>query len=50
MAATEQHFDPETGEELVWDIFENTYVTRDYWNYVNQLGPYRPVKIKKELS
>lgn len=44
MAATEQRFDSETGEELVWDIFENAWVTRDYWNFVNQIGPYRPQK------
>jgi hypothetical protein len=27
--------------DLVWDIFENAWVTRDYWNWVNQQGKYR---------
>ena len=25
----------ENGNPMVWDIFENTWVTREYWDYVN---------------
>lgn len=28
--------------DYVWDIFENAWVTRDYWQYVNQRGQYAP--------
>lgn len=27
--------DRETGERLVWDIFENAWVTLSYWKWVN---------------
>lgn len=27
--------DRETGERMVWDIFENCWVTISYWNWVN---------------
>lgn len=36
------------GCELVWDIFENDWVSRDYWDWVNQQGKYAPAKVKVE--
>lgn len=31
--------------DLVWDIFENQWVTRDYWDWVNQQGKHAPKKV-----
>lgn len=30
----------EREERMVWDVFENCYVTYDYWQWVNQRGKY----------
>lgn len=29
------------GEEHVWSIMDNTWVTREYWEYINGRGPKR---------
>ena len=35
MAASETKRDPATGEELVWSIHDNDWVTISYWEWVN---------------
>lgn len=35
---------PKPEGDYVWDVFLNTWVTRDYWQYVNQRGKYASAK------
>lgn len=30
------------GVTHVWSILDNAWVSLDYWNWVNQIGKYRP--------
>lgn len=38
-AQTKSKKTSETTPEMVWDIFENTWVTREYWEWVNGRDP-----------
>lgn len=35
VASNARKFDPATGEELVWSIHDNAWVTVSYWEWVN---------------
>lgn len=30
---------PQDDPNMVWDVFENTWVTREYWSWVNGRVP-----------
>ena len=38
MAASETHYDSYS-RELVWDIFENAWVSLEWWEWVNERSP-----------